>query len=150
MPEEGGSELHQQALVVMGFFTGFSITALVVIMQASRSFHVPLGPLSAGEYFETLISTIALVDVVSVFGILATMEVAGGIAALGSGTDRFGYACFLIGLFGLVAVFPLLLFPFTSAGAAIVLVAEAILLTVYFSAPGAAPPSKKDRPARIR
>ena len=131
MPDARESILHQQALLVMGLFTGFAITSLVVIMQSPATFHVEVWPLSAEGYF--VITTIALVGSVCVFGVLAAMEVAGGLAETGSGLDKFGYACFLIGLFGLVAILPLLLLPFASMGAAIVVACEIILLIVYFS-----------------
>ncbi len=123
----------------MGFFAGFSITALVVIMQSPATFHVAVGFLSAEAYFEMLITLIALVGSVCVFGVLATMEIAGGTAEVGSGLDRFAYACFLIGLFGLVAVLPLLLLAFTALGAGVVLAVELILFIVYFASQSKAP-----------
>ncbi len=150
MPKAKESVLHQQALLVMGLFTGFALTALVVIMQSPRTFHVAVWPLSAQGYFETLTTTIALVGSVCIFGVLAAMEVAGGIAEIGSGLDKFGYACFLIGLFGLVAVLPLLLLPFTRIGAVTVIASEIILLVVYFSSQSKATSPKPRNSGRRR
>ena len=118
--------------MVMGFFAGFSITVLVVIMQSPTTFRVPEGFLSGEEYFQILISVISSVSVVCIFSLLSAMEVAGGNAQRGSNLDRFGYICFMIGLFGLVVTVPLLLIPYSEAGALIVFVLELILLFMYF------------------
>lgn len=119
----------------MGFFTGFAITSLVVIMQSPATFKVAVWPFSAEEYFNALITSIALVATVCTFGVLSTMEVAGGMAERHSILDRFGYTCFFVGLFGLVAITPLLLIPFTEIGATLVFGVEVILLIAYFLSP---------------
>ncbi len=142
------SILHQQALLVMGLFAGFSTTVLVVILQSPVDFLVDVGPISGHAYFDTLITLIAAVASVCVFGVLATMELAAGAAEIGSALDKFGYACFLIGLFGVVAVLPLLLVAFTGLGAVLVLILEAILLIVYFTSRVEAPRSEGSEPGR--
>jgi len=129
------SVLHQQALIVTGFFSGFALTALVVIIQAPTAFHVAVGPLSADEYFQALTTSIAVVASICVFGVLAAMEMAAGLAEEGSAIDKFGFACFLTGLFGLVGVLPLLLLPFSHVGSVILIGLEIILLFVYFASP---------------
>jgi len=138
MPKPKESVIHQQALVVMGFFSGFAITALVLIMQSPASFHVSIGPVSSEEYFEALSTAIAAVGSVCIFGVLAAMEVATGLAEEESMVDRFGFAGFLIGLLGLIAVLPLLLVPFTRMGSAILVGLEVFLLVIYFVSPGKA------------
>ncbi len=144
------SLLHQQALVVMGLFAGFSITVLVVILQSPIEFLAGVGAFSGPIYFDTLVTLIAAVASVCVFGVLATMELAAGTAEVGSALDKFGYVCFLLGLFGVVAILPLLLVAFTSLGAVLLLVFEAILLAVYFTsrveAPGPKPGAGGPRP----
>ncbi len=145
MPKHEESVIHQQALVVMGFFSGFALTALVVIMQSPASFHVAVGPLSGEEYFEALSTAIAIVGSVCIFGVLAAMEVAGGLAEEGSVVDKFGYTCFLIGLFGFVGVLPLLLVPFTRIGSAILVGLEITLLIIYFASPTTATSSKSNQ-----
>jgi hypothetical protein len=135
MSKREGSAIHQQALVVMGLFSGFTITALVVIMQSPSSFHVAVGPLSGEEYFEALITAIAIVGSVCIFGVLAAMEVAGGLAEEGSTVDKFGFICFLVGLVGFVGVLPLLLVPYTRIGSAIIVGPELALLAIYFTSP---------------
>ena len=64
------------------------------------------------------------------------MEVAAGLAEEESVVDKFGFACFLIGFFGLVGLLPLLLLPFTRIGSAILVGLEIILLIIYFVSPG--------------
>jgi len=135
MPRAKESVIHQQALVVMGFFSGFAFTALVLIMQSPTAFRVAVGPLSGEEYFEALTTAIAVVGSVCIFGVLAAMEVAAGLAEAASSVDKFGFACFLVGLFGLVCVLPLLLIPFTRIGAAILVGLEIVLLVIYFVSP---------------
>jgi len=138
MPRTKESIIHQQALVVMGFFSGFAFTALVLIMQSPTAFRVAVGPVSGEMYFEALTTAIAVVASVCIFGVLAAMEVAAGLADSGSLVDKFGFACFLLGVLGFVAVLPLLLVPFTEIGSAILVGLEIVLLLVYFLSPSGA------------
>lgn len=119
----------------MGFFTGFAFTSLVIIIQSSSTFHFAIWPFSAAGYFQFLITFIAGIGSVCIIGVLSIMEVAGGIAEMGSPLDNFGYAAFVIALAGFVVVLPLLLIPFTEYGAAILTVLEVILLVFYFMSP---------------
>lgn len=136
MPGMTTRALHQQGLLVMGFFTGFAFTSLVIIIQSPSSFHYPVWVLSASEYFQVLVTLIAGIGAVCVIGVLSIMEVAGGIADVGSPLDYFGYACFVIVLFGFVVVLPLLLLPFTTIGSAVITMLEAVLLVFYFLSSG--------------
>lgn len=106
-----------------------------MIIQAPRAFDVAIGPLSADEYFQALTTSIAIAASVCIFGVLAAMEVAGGLAGEGSAIDKFGYGCFLAGLFGLVGVIPLLLLPFSQLGSLILTGLEIFLLIIYFATP---------------
>jgi len=132
MPELRGSVLHQQALTVMGLFTGLTLTALVLILNSAASFHAPIGPLSSQQYFEVVSSYVAAVGAVSSVAIIAFLEVAGGISPTFSFVDKMGTALFFVSVFGFMGVLPLLLAPFTSGGAAVVLVLEVVLLGTYF------------------
>lgn len=96
VPGARSSALHQQALIVIGFFGGFAITALVETMRSQTTFHVAVWPLSPDEYFELLITVIAIVSSSCIFGSLSVMEVAGGTTAVGSQLDTFVYVCFLM------------------------------------------------------
>lgn len=116
---------------MLGFFAGFSITALVVIMQSPAAFHVSIGILSADVYFRSSRRR-------SLSWPASESSAPGhdgshrGLAPVGGRLDRFAYARFLIALFSLVSVLPLLLPPFTALGAAVFLVAEVILLAISF------------------
>jgi hypothetical protein len=132
MPESQGSVLHQQALTVMGLFTGLTLTGLVLILNSPGSFRTPIGPLSGQQYFETVTTYVAVVGAMSSVAIVSFMEVAGGMARVYSFIDKMGTTLFLISVFGFMGILPLLLAPFTRWGAGIVLVLEVVLLLTYF------------------
>jgi hypothetical protein len=132
MAEREGSVLHQQALTALGFFMGLTLTALVLILNAPAAFHAPLGPLSGGEYFQTIVTYVAMVGGVSSIGLLCFIEVGGGISEKGGFVDKLGTMLFFLSVFGFMGALPLLLSPFTRDGAAIVLSAEVFLAAVYF------------------
>lgn len=132
MVESKGSVLHQQALTVMGFFTGLTLTSLVLILDAPGPFHAPIGPLSGEQYFEVVTSYVAVVGAVSSVAMVAFLEVAGGMSRLHSFVDKLGTNLFLLSVFGFMGILPLVLAPFTRWGAVLVLGLEAVLLLVYF------------------
>lgn len=132
MSESKGSVLHQQALTVMGLFTGLTLTSLVLILNSPRSFHAPIGPISGQQYFELVTTYVAIVGSLSSVAIVSFMEVAGGMAKVYSITDKLGTTLFLISVFGFMGILPLLLAPFTRWGAGIVFVLEVVLLLTYF------------------
>jgi hypothetical protein len=132
MPESKGSVLHQQALTVMGFFTGLTLTSLVLILNSPGPFHASIGPLSGEQYFETVTTYVSVVGALSSVAIVAFMEVAGGMARLYSFIDKLGTTLFLLSVFGFMGILPLLLAPFTRWGAGIVLALEVVLLGTYF------------------
>lgn len=132
MVETKGSVLHQQALTVAGFFTGLTLTSLVLILNSPGPFHIPIGPLSGQQYFETVTTYVAIVGALSSVAMVAFLEVAGGMAQLYSFVDRFGTTPFLLSVFGFMGILPLLLVVFTKVGAASVLILELVLLAVYF------------------
>ena len=126
-----GSILHQQALTVLGLLTGFMITSLVLILGSPGPFRSPIGPLSGEEYFQILSTYVALVCVVSLVGVMAFAEVAGGWMAVGSRVDQFGYSCFLVVVFGFAGELSLLLVPFNRFGALIVFATAIVLFVTY-------------------
>jgi hypothetical protein len=132
MADREGSVLHQQALTAMGIFMGLTLTALVLILNAPRSFHVPIGPLSPVQYFQTVATYVATVGAVSAVGLLAFLDVGGGLSKKGGFVDRLGTTFFFGSVFGFLGVLPLLLAPFTEYGAAILLVLEVVSMCVYF------------------
>lgn len=132
MMEPKGSVLHQQALTVMGLFTGLTLTSLVLILNSPEAFRVSIGPLSGPQYFETVTTYVAIVGALSSVAIVSFMEVAGGMAQVYSFIDKLGTTLFLISVFGFMGILPLLLAPFTRWGAGIVLSIEVVLLVTYF------------------
>lgn len=132
MPEREGSVLHQQALTALGFFTGLTLTSLVLILNAPGEFHAPIGPLSGDQYFQTLVTYVAIVGAVSSVGLLCFLEVGGGLSQKRGFVDKLGTTLFFLSVFGFMGVLPLLLSPFTQYGAIAVLTFEIVLTTVYF------------------
>ncbi len=132
MAEQTGSVLHQQALTALGFFMGLTLTSLVLILNAPGPFHAPLGPVSGDEYFQTIVTYVALVGAVSSIGLLSFIEVAGGLSQKGGFVDKLGTTLFFLSVFGFMGVLPLLLSPFSRYGALVVLSVEVILSAVYF------------------
>ncbi len=132
MAETKGSILHQQALTVMGFFTGLILTSLVLILNSPGPFHTSIGPLSAQQYFETVTTYVAVVGAVSSVAMMAFLEVAGGMAGAYSFVDKLGTTLFFLSVFGFMGILPLLLVAFTKWGAVTVLALEVVLLLVYF------------------
>ena len=132
MAERVGSVLHQQALTALGFFMGLTLTSLVLILNAPGPFHAPLGPLSGDEYFQTIVTYVAIVGAVSSIGLLSFLEVAGGLSDKGGFVDKMGTTLFFLSVFGFMGVLPLLLSPFSRYGAVIVLGVEFFLAAVYF------------------
>jgi hypothetical protein len=126
-----GSVLHQQALTVMGLFTGLTLTALVLILNSPRSFHVALGPLTGPQYFQVVTTYVAVESAMSSVAMVIYLEVAGGLARVYSFTDKLGTTLFLASAFGFMGILPLLLVPFTPGGAGLVLLFIVVLLTLY-------------------
>ncbi len=137
LSESRGSVLHQQALSVMGFFTGLVLTALVLtalvlILSSPKPFHVALGPLSPSQYYQALTTYVAVVGALSSVAMLAYLEVAGGLSGVFSFVDKFGTTLFLTSVFGFQGIIPLLLVSYTRWGALVVLMLEIALNLVYF------------------
>lgn len=147
MADREGSILHQQALTVMGFFTGLTLTSLVLILNSAASFRIPVGPVNGDDYFQIVTTFVAVVGAISSVGIVAFLEVAGGMAPLYSYIDKIGTTCFFVSVFGFMGVLPLLLSPFTQVGALVVLVLEVVLLVTYFVARRSPMPHPPNRPA---
>jgi len=132
MAERQGSVLHQQALTALGFFMGLTLTSLVLILNAPGAFHVPIGPLSGEQYFQTIVTYVAIVGAVSSVGLLCFLEVGGGLSERGGFVDKLGTNLFFLSVFGFMGVLPLLLSPFTEFGAVVVLGLELLLVATYF------------------
>jgi hypothetical protein len=131
MPREG-SVLHQQALTALGFFMGFTLTSLVLIINTPGAFHTAIGPFSADQYFQTLVTYVAIVGAVSSVGLISFLEVGGGLSKPGGFIDKLGTALFFLSVFGFMGVLPLILSPFTEIGAIVVLALELTLIATYF------------------
>ncbi|HZY69718.1 MAG TPA: hypothetical protein VFF67_01910 [Thermoplasmata archaeon] len=132
MARGAGSILHQQALTVSALFTGLTLTALVLVLNSPHPFHMPFGPLPGEDYFEVVVTYMALLGVMSSLSMLSYLEIAGGMAETYSLLDSLGTAFFLSSIFGFMGALPLLLAPFTQVGAAVVVTLEVILVGTYF------------------
>lgn len=132
MAEKEGSVLHQQALTALGFFMGLTLTSLVLILNAPGAFHAPIGPLSGEQYFQIVVTYVALVGASSSVGLLCFLEVAGGLSGKRGFVDKLGTTLFFVSVFGFMGALPLLLSPFTKIGALILLAFELLLTVVYF------------------
>jgi hypothetical protein len=132
MAQREGSVLHQQALTALGFFMGLTLTSLVLILNAPGAFHAPIGPLSGEQYFQTIVTYVAIVGAVSSVGLLCFLEVGGGLSEKGGFVDKLGTNLFFLSVFGFMGVLPLLLSPFTEDGAVVVLGLEVLLAAIYF------------------
>ena len=132
MTDREGSLLHQQGLTALGFFMGLTLTSLVLILNAPAAFHVRIGPLSADEYFQTIVTYVSTVGAVSSVGLLCFLEVGGGLSNKGGFVDKLGTMLFFLTVFGFMGVLPLLLSPFTATGAIVVLSIESVLAGTYF------------------
>ena len=131
MSASDGSVLHQQALTVSGILTGLTLTALVLILTNPGSFHAAIGHLNGEQYFETVVTYVALIGVMSSVAMLAFLEIAGGLAPKLTPLDTLGTTFFLVSVFGFMGVLPLLLAPFTRVGAAVVLGADLAVVVTY-------------------
>ena len=133
MAQNQGSVLHQQALTALGFFMGLTLTALVLILDATASFRVALGPLSGEEYFQIVVTFVAIVGGLSSVGVVSFLDVGGGLSQKGGFVDQFGTTVFFLSVFGFMGILPLLLAPFTRVGAVVVLVVEVVLVATYLT-----------------
>lgn len=131
MERGGGSLLHQQALTVSALFTGLTLTALVLILNSPRTFKIDFGPVPAGVFFEIVVTSVALLGVMSSLAMLAYLEIAGGMAETYSALDSLGTVFFLTSVFGFMGILPLLLAPFTPYGAGVILAIEIVLVSTY-------------------
>ncbi len=148
MTESRGSVLHQQALTVMGIFTGLVLTSLVLILTSPGPFHRSIGSLAGQPYFEIATTYVAVVGAVSGVAMLAFLEIAGGMTPTYSFVDRFGTTLFFLSVFGFMGVLPLLLAPFTPWGAVVVLGIEIALLATYFVGRRPTTPGRASGPPR--
>ena len=126
-----GSVLHQQALSALGFLLGLVLTSLVLILNDPSSFRVGFGALSGEQYFQTLVTYVAIVGALSGVGLLAFLDVGGGLSKKSGFVDRFGTVLFFLSVFGFMGVLPLLLVPFSVFGAVLVLTLEVVLVAAY-------------------
>jgi len=129
--ERPGSILHQQALSALGFLMGLILTSLVLILNDPTAFRVPFGSLTGEQYLDTLVTYVAVVGVVSGVGVLAFLDVGGGLSETRGFVDRFGTVLFFLSVFGFMGTLPLILAPFTRYGAIVVLLLEVVLIGAY-------------------
>jgi len=127
-------EYHQNGLLVSGFLGGLAFTALVLVLQASKSFSVPNTLLGIGgeSYFEILTASLACISFLSIVASFAMLHVASYIESENSPIALFGEICFVATLMGFAYVLPLLLLPFTTLGSIVVLSLDMILLITFF------------------
>ncbi len=149
MPTGEGSLLHQQALTVSGLLTGLTLTALVLILNSPHSFESAIGPLTGVQFFQLVVTYVAILGALSSVTMLAFLEIAGGLAQKLSPLDTLGTTFFLSTVFGFMGVLPLLLSPFTEYGSGVVLVVEVALVIAYFVTRRLPPRARPPPSARI-
>jgi hypothetical protein len=120
----------QQLITVSAFLGGTSFAALTFILQSPDRFKVQVGIVSGDEYFSLLITLMAAVSSLFVFASLMKMTIAAGWVNEETVYGKTGLWYFNVGVFGLLIVFPVLLFPFTWFGAMTILVIELVLLGI--------------------
>lgn len=130
--DSAGSVLHQQALTVMGFFGGLTLTALVLILNSPAEFHKGIGPVTGSMYFQLVTTYVAGVGAISTIGLVAFLEVGSGMLPKFSRVDQYATGLFLVSVFGFMGILPVLLLPYTPGGALGILVIEVVLLVTYF------------------
>jgi len=125
------SVLHQQLLIVTGLFAGFSITALVAMLQSSESFRAQIWPAYSDAYFVLLVTILALVSLDLILCSFGLSMAAAGLDPQGM-LWGFNAVTFFTGLIGLLLFIPLILLPVSLVSALTVSVFE-ILVLVWFS-----------------
>jgi hypothetical protein len=133
MSQSGGEGiLHQQLLVVTGLFAGFSITALVAMLQSSDSFRAQIWPAYADAYFVLLVTILALVSLDLILCSFGLSMAAAGLDPQGV-LWGFNSVTLFAGLIGLLLFIPLVLLPVSLVSALTVSVFEVLVLAWFSS-----------------
>lgn len=119
--------------VILAIFAGFLLLSLI---ETSRSpliyFLGPVLPASASSTFDFIWMTLlSFLTVAAVLGVVALMAVAERHDIGGSALDRFGRMCFLIVMFGMMAVVALFLFGILGMDSVLADIFEVGLLAVF-------------------
>jgi len=125
---QGDRTFFQQVLPVMGFLGGVAFAGLVFILSVPERFQVPVGFLSASEYFGFLTTVLAISSVLCVFSSLGLASLGAGEKNLTKWSQKFSLNCALVGICSFLLALPLLLFPFTFYGAVVISALEIVLL----------------------
>jgi hypothetical protein len=126
--DQNNPTFDQQVLAALGFLGGIAFAGLVFILSTPDSFRVPVGFLSANQYFGFLTTVLATASVFCIFSAVGLASVGSSEPDLTKWSGPFSLICTLVGICALLIAIPLLLFPFTLYGAYVISVLEAILL----------------------
>ncbi len=129
------TSFHEQALLVVGFIGGFALTALVLVLANQNLFDASLGPSLGGfwaeAYFKSLIVALSGISAVSILGSLSSAIVAGDATWRGTDLDKFASICFGLSIASMLALFPILLVPFTHIGLLVIVPFEMVMLIIF-------------------
>ena len=126
--QQNDQGFDQQVLAVMAFLGGIAFAGLVFILQSPGQFRVPVGILSAGEYFGFITTDLAVASILCIFAGLGLASVGSGQPDVTRWSGPFSLICALIGICALLVAIPLLLLPFTLPGAYFIAALEFVLL----------------------
>ncbi len=125
--------------VIMTLFTGFLFLALLITgaLPFAIFYGNPTIPINLMSTYDWVWNTVlAFLVATSTVGVLATTAVAEDTTRVGSGLDRFGQACFLIVMFGMLGLLPLFLYQVLGFNAIFFLVLDVGLLAVFLALGG--------------
>lgn len=145
-PKKDEEKLRRQAghnLTICIFLGGFTFTSMTVLMQVRDNFNVDA--ISAILYYpELLIDGLAAVSALFVMAVIGMSVVASGRDELKSDYGKLAFAFMIAGLLGLCVLLPLLVVPFSLAGAIAIAIIEVVgLLMLHYL-------SNKHPPTEIR
>lgn len=117
---------HSYALSVTGFLGGITFASMILLMQIQDQF----------EYGEWLITGTAIVSVFFIISTVGMVHIASNQKEAGKKFTYLMQNMANFGFFGLMALLPFILFPFSHGGAIILAVIETIVIVLFVSKKG--------------
>ncbi len=126
---EKESSFHIHTLTVTSFLGGITFAALILLIQSKNDIAIPAG--FPNYYLDGLITGTAVSTVFLVISSVGMIRTASGER---SPDEPFSDAMSIfgsLGFFGIIALLPFLVLPFSIIGAIIVAMTEAITISIY-------------------
>jgi len=120
---------HTHSLGVTGFLGGITFAAMILLIQSRNDIQLPSD--FPPFYLDSLITGTAISSVLFIVASVGMIRVAAGEK---DEDDPFSHAMATfasLGFFGLMALLPLLVWPFLLVGAIIVAIVEAIAIGIF-------------------